>query len=255
MAVAFGRQVRGGELARAGSLVARLASQVGEVEAVQRLRFSVFARELGARLESQDDGVDRDRFDAFCQHLLVEDTATGDVVGTYRLMLPEQARLAGALYTDGEFRTERLASIRDEIVELGRSCVHPDYRSGAVIMLLWAALGEVLGHLPHRYLIGCASVSTADGGHFAATLHRQLQATYAGPEALRVFPRERLPLETLGHDCEVVVPPLVKGYLRAGGQLIGEPHHDRAFGCADFPLLLSLERLEARYSRRFMRAR
>jgi putative hemolysin len=255
MAVVFGKQVRSGELARAGSLVARLASHGSEIEAAQRLRFAVFARELGARLESWADGLDRDRFDAFCQHLLVEDTATGEVVGTYRLMLPEQARLAGALYTDGEFLTDRLAPIRDDIVELGRSCVHPDYRSGAVIMLLWAGLGELLGSLPYRYLIGCASVSTADGGHFAATLYRRLQATHGGSEALRVFPRERLPIESLLHDCEVVVPPLVKGYLRAGGQLIGEPHHDRAFGCADFPLLLSLERLEGRYSRRFIRVR
>ncbi len=255
MAVLFGRQVRGRELARAGSLVARLALHDAEIEAVQRLRFGVFARELGARLESHGDGLDRDRFDAFCQHLLVEDTAIGEVVGTYRLMLPEQARLAGALYTDGEFVTDRLAPIRDDIVELGRSCVRADYRSGTVIMLLWAGLGELLGRLPHRYLIGCASVSTTDGGHFAATLYRRLQETHAGPEALRVFPRERLPIESLLHGCDVVVPPLVKGYLRAGGQLIGEPHHDRAFGCADFPLLLSLERLEGRYSRRFMRLR
>jgi putative hemolysin len=255
MAVVFGRQVRGRELARAGSLVARLALHDSEIEAAQRLRFDVFASELGARLESRGDGLDRDRFDDYCQHLLVEDTVTGEVVGTYRLMLPEQARLAGALYTDGEFVTDRLAPIREDIVELGRSCVHADYRSGAVILLLWAGLGELLGRLPHRYLIGCASVSTADGGHFAATLHRRLQATHAGPESLRVFPRERLPIESLVHASDVVIPPLVKGYLRAGGRLIGEPHHDRAFGCADFPLLLSLEELDGRYSRRFMRAR
>jgi putative hemolysin len=242
------------ELARAGRLVARLAASPADIEAAQRLRWRVFTEEYGAWLSGSTPGVDRDIFDRFCQHLVVEDLANGEIVGTYRVMLPEQGREAGGLYVESEFFTDRLRSIRHELVELGRSCVHPDYRSGATIMLLWAGLGALLAGLPYRYLIGCASVPAADGGGFASTLWRALWAEHAAPEEFRVFPKRRLPVDALAHDCEVVVPPLIKGYLRAGGRLIGEPHHDVAFNCADVPMLLALDRLEARYSRRFLRS-
>jgi putative hemolysin len=246
--------IRSTELARAGRLVARLAVSPADIEAAQRLRWRVFTEEYGARLSGSTPGVDHDIFDRFCRHLIVEDLASGEVVGTYRVMLPEQGREAGGLYVESEFFTDRLRSIRHELVELGRSCVHPDYRTGATIMLLWAGLGALLAGLPYRYLIGCASVPAADGGGFAATLWRALWAEHAAPEEFRVFPKRRLPVDALAHDCEVVVPPLIKGYLRAGGRLIGEPHHDVAFNCADVPMLLALDRIAARYSRRFLRS-
>lgn len=253
MAVVFEQLTAPRALFRAGPLVVRLAGSPERIEAAQRLRHRVFAGELGARLGPGVDGVDRDLFDAHCSHLIVEDESTDEVVGTYRVMLPEQALRAGCLYIDGEFFMDRLRPIRGRLVEIGRSCVHPDYRSGGVIMLLWAGLGELLGRMRHRYVIGCASVSIADGGHFAASLHRQLAAAHGASEEFRVFPKDRLPVEALGHGCAVVVPPLVKAYLRAGGQVIGEPHRDRDFNCADIPMLLAIERLEGRYARRFVR--
>ena len=254
MAVMSGERNRSGVLARAGRLSVRVASRPEEIEAAQRLRWTVFSAELGARLGSSAcaTGLDRDLFDRFCEHLIVEDESTGAVVGTYRLLVPEQARRAGGLYTEGEFFTDRLRPIRHQLVELGRSCVHPDYRTGATIMLLWSGLGERLGQLPCRYVIGCASVTMHDDGRFAASLWRTLWARHAAPEHWRVFPKVRLPIETLAHDCDVVVPPLVKGYLRAGGMLLGEPHVDREFGCADLPMLLSLDHANGRYSRRFL---
>jgi putative hemolysin len=254
MAAVLEAPIRTEELARAGRLVARIATTPQEIEAAQRLRWRVFTAEFGARIGGATPGIDRDLFDRFCRHLIVEDSERGEVVGTYRVMLPEQARAAGGLYTEGEFFTDRLRPIRHELVELGRSCVHPDYRTGATIMLLWAGLGEMLAGLPHRYLIGCASVPTADGGGYAASLWNALWPAHAAPEELRVFPKRRLPLEALSLGCDVVVPPLIKGYLRAGGRLIGEPHHDVEFGCADLPMLLALDRIEARYSRRFLRS-
>ncbi len=241
------------ELARAGRMVARLARGPAEVEAAQRLRWRVFAQELGARLRGPVAGLDQDPFDPFCEHLIVVDEDSGAIVGTYRLMFPEPARRAGGLYTQGEFVTDRLAPIRGELVELGRSCVDPVYRTGTAIMLLWAGLGELLGALPYRYLVGCASVPAADGGRYAASLWRRLWATHAAPEAWRVFPRERLDVDALAHDIEVVVPPLIKGYLRAGGRLLGEPHVDRDFGCADLPILVALDGMDGRYARRFVR--
>lgn len=254
MAVMLDEQRRVRELARAGRLVVRVASDEREIEAAQRLRWDVFSVELGAKLQSGTPGLDADRFDSFCEHLIVEDEQTGTIVGTYRLLLPEQAKRAGGLYTENEFATARLSAMRGQMVELGRSCVHRDYRTGATIMLLWAGIGELLAATPCRFVIGCASVPADDGGGFAASLWRKLWRTHAAPEAWRVFPKNRLDVDTLSHACDVVVPPLVKGYLRAGGLLLGEPHLDRDFGCADFPMLLSLDRLDSRYSRRFVRA-
>jgi putative hemolysin len=243
------------ELARAGRLSVRLARGPRDVEAAQRLRWQVFSEELGARLPGGRRGLDLDPFDRFCEHLIVEDESSGDVVGTYRVLFPDRAREAGGLYIESEFFTDRLRALKPGLVELGRSCVRRDFRTGAAIMLLWSGLAELMSTSSCRHLIGCASVPLGDEGHLAASLWRRLWADHASSEAMRVFPKRRLPLERLGLDegTEPVVPPLLKGYLRAGGVLLGDPHVDPEFGCADFPILLELERLSARYSRRFAR--
>lgn len=253
MAAVFDQRVRGRELARAGRLAVRLATGPGDIEAAQRLRWRVFAEEYGATLSPDVPGLDRDPFDRFCEHLIVEDVASAEVVGTYRVLFPERARLAGGLYIETEFDVERLEPVRGAIVELGRSCVHPDYRTGGAIMLLWAGLGELLAGTSCRYLVGCASVSGAGEGRYAATLWRRLWVEHAAPERFRVSPKRPLRAEPLAGGCEAVVPPLLKGYLRAGAMLLGEPHVDPAFGCVDVPVMLPLERLETRYARRFVR--
>ncbi|MGW2847659.1 GNAT family N-acetyltransferase, partial [Streptomyces sp. NPDC001274] len=117
-----------------------LATGPDEVRAAQRLRHLVFAGELGARLHSPEPGLDSDAFDAYCDHLLVREEATGEVVATYRVLPPERAEAAGGLYAESEFDLGRLAPIRDDLVEVGRSCVHPAHRDGAVIALIWAGL-------------------------------------------------------------------------------------------------------------------
>ena len=238
-------------LTQAGTLTVSIACDANEIDQALRLRYRVFADELGARIKSQA-GIDRDIFDAYCEHVVVRDTARDEVVGTYRVLLPNRARALGQLYCDDEFWLTRLNPIRDALVELGRSCVHPDYRSGGVIMLLWTGIAELLSRTDCHYLIGCASVSIRDGGAVAANLYRQLAATHLADESLRVWPRERLAIEDHAPAGPVAVPALVKGYLRAGASLLGEPHRDSEFVCADFPLLLQVDRLSRRYQRRFM---
>lgn len=238
-------------LAAAGSLEVALARSQLEVEQAMRLRYRVFGKEMGARIPSRD-GLDRDLFDPHCDHLIVRDIGTREVVGTYRVLLPERAKRIGELYADREFWLNRLDPIRDEIVELGRSCVHPDYRSGAVIMLLWSALGEYLSRHDCRYLVGCVSVPMGDGGTYAANLYRQLEHDHLAAEPFRVWPRDRLRVEEFGASGPVQVPGLMKGYLRAGARLLGEPHRDPEFGCADFPMILALDGLDRRYRRRFL---
>lgn len=238
-------------LARAGRLLVRLARGADEIEAAQRLRWQVFAGELGAALDSPA-GIDRDIFDPWCEHLVAVDCDSGEVVGTYRLLMPQAAARLGCLYADGEFWLTRLDPLRGRIVELGRSCVRADHRSGPAIMLLWSGLGALLARSDARYLIGCVSVPIADGGRLAANLYRRLSASCMADVALQVWPHERLPIERFEPIDEVAPPPLLKAYLRAGAQLLGEPHMDLEFGCADFPMLLRLDSLKAGYQRRFL---
>ena len=189
-------------------LEANPAPTDADIDRALRLRYRVFAEELGACLDPAQ-GIDRDVFDPYCQHLIVRDRASAAVVGTYRVLLPEQAAELGRLYSDGEFTLTRLHALRPSMVELGRSCVDAGYRSGAVIMLLWSGLGALLAQSSARYLIGCVSVSIRDGGHFAASLYSRLARTHLSQESVRVWPRQRLEIERLDHRLEVVPLSLI----------------------------------------------
>ncbi|MEV6298373.1 GNAT family N-acyltransferase [Actinoplanes sp. NPDC051861] len=232
-----------------------LADDASQVEAAQRLRHDVFAGELGASLPGAVDGRDTDEFDAYCDHLVVRDDATGDVVGTYRMLPPRAAELAGRRYADTEFDLSALRPLRDHLVEIGRSCVHPDHRSGAVVNLMWAGIARYL-HLNNlRWLGGCASVPLGDGGHTAAGVRARVNAKHLSPPALRVRPRTPwVPAEGLLADPKVAVPPLLRGYLRLGSWICGEPAYDADFNCADFYVLFSMDRLDPRYRRHFLGA-
>jgi len=229
-----------------------LAQCESEVLAAQKLRYRVFADELGARLESRTPGVDRDIFDPYCEHLIVRDEEAGRIVGTYRILSPEAARRVGGYYSETEFDLTRLAHLRPRVVEIGRSCIDPDYRTGATIALLWQGLARYMQEMRYDYLVGCASVSMADGGHAAASLYRRLVAEHESPPEYRVFPRCPLPLEALRSDLEVATPPLLKGYLRAGAWICGAPAWDPDFNVADLPILMQMNRVEGRYARHFV---
>ena len=231
----------------------RLAANPREVLEAQRLRYSVFADEMGARLRSTRPGVDEDIFDAHCEHLLVLEEDTGEVVGTYRILTADQARRIGGFYADEEFDLTRLQHLRDGIVEIGRSCVHPAYRSGAAIALLWSGLAQFVQARRCNYVIGCASIGMADGGHAAASIYNAVSANAMSPIEYRVFPRCALPLEALDNDSEATIPALIKGYLRAGAYVCGEPAWDPDFNTADLLMLLPIAKVNARYARHFLK--
>jgi putative hemolysin len=230
-----------------------------EVRQAQRLRHLVFAEEMGAFLtvpEGSPAGHDIDRLDDFCEHLLVRaarslDDEPGPVIGTYRVLTPASAQRAGGLYSDNEFDLSRLHALRGRMVELGRSCVHPDWRSGGAILALWAALAEFMQRNALDTMVGCASVSMRDGGHFAASLWAQLQQTHLAADEWRVTPRLALPVDELRQDLPVEPPPLIKGYLRCGAKVLGAPAWDPDFNTADLPMLLRIEDLPSRYRRHF----
>ena len=251
-------------LAEAGPFQVRLADRAHEVDAALRLRYRVFSSEYGLNGAAAGPGgsapLDRDVFDAHCRHLIAVDGESGQVVGTYRVLLPEQARQLGFLYADREFHLAWLNPIRHDLVEMGRACIEPRYRNGIVLMLLWRAMREFVARHGHQYVIGCCSVPLRDGGATAARLYRQLAADHLAPANQRVWPRNRLPIEALagrgaaaGPAPEVPVPPLLRGYLRAGARLLGEPHVDLQFGCAAFPVMLELNALAPRLQERLSR--
>ncbi|GAC1425398.1 MAG: GNAT family N-acetyltransferase [Burkholderiaceae bacterium] len=240
-----------------------------EVREAQQLRHLVFVQEMGARLAAYadtPDDVDADRFDQYCDHLLVRASRPNDpgrrmVVGTYRLLPPDGAREAGGLYMDTEFDLAPLAAVRGRTVELGRSCVHPAWRSGGVITALWSALAQYMLSHDVDTMIGCASVSIADGGAAAERLWHRLRASHLVAPHLQVQPHFPLggpwfrTLDPQYRDTTpepaCAIPPLIKGYLRCGACLLGPPALDRAFRTADLPLMLRIGDLAPRYRRHF----
>ena len=234
------------------ALSASIAQTADEVRAAQRLRHRVFAEEMQAQLATSEDGLDSDAYDPHCEHLLVRDGRTREVVGTYRILPGERARRVGGFYSETEFDLGAVAALPG-LVEIGRACVHPAYRNGAVIRLLWAGLTRyLLGH-GYEFVIGCASMRVEDTRSVYA-VHRELARCHLSPAAWRVKPRVPFPLDAEPAECDVALPPLIKGYVRLGAYVCGDPGWDAGFGTADFFMMLPLVRLKRRYAMRFARA-
>lgn len=228
-----------------------LASSESEILEAQKLRYRIFCEELGARLNNRIPGVDHDHFDPHCQHLIVRDETHGRIVGTYRILTPEAARKVGSYYSETEFDLTRFQHLRERLVEVGRSCIDADYRTGTVISLLWGGLSRFMLSNGYEYMMGCASIGMADGGHNAANLYRALQERYMAPVEYHVFPRNPLPVERLYSDAPLEVPALLKGYLRVGVQICGAPAWDPDFNTADLLILLNVARMDQRYIKHF----
>ena len=234
------------------NLQVSLARNPSEVKEAQRLRYKVFAEEMGARITG-NNGLDIDGFDAFCDHLLVRDTNTQQVIGTYRILSPKQANEAGSYYSSGEFDLSRINHLLGNTVEVGRACVHRDYRSGGTITLLWAGLAKYMLAHGYEHMIGCASIPMNDGGHAAASIYHHLKDKHSCPVEYRAFPHVHLPIKSLKNDMQVDCPPLIKGYLRLGAKICGEPAWDSYFNTADILVMLSMSDINKKYAAHFLR--
>ena len=254
-------------------LVASWADSAEQIREAQQLRYRVFALEMGARLTppaGTAPGLDADRFDPFCDHLLVHARQGGrrartTLVGTYRVLSPAAARRAGGFYMDTEFDLAPLATLRRDAVELGRSCVAPGWRSGAVIMVLWSALGAYMrAHNAHT-MIGSASIALPEDLQGVVRLWHGIKDSHLASLALRVRPYTGLPgnlpdasdhvsalPEAQPGASDLALPPLIKGYLRCGACVLGPPALDLAFNTADLPMMLKVDDLAPRYRRHFL---
>jgi putative hemolysin len=236
-----------------GKLTLSFASTPEEVREVQRLRYKVFVETMGLSALMNAEELDRDEFDSYCDHLIVRDSDTLNVVGTYRVLGPNAVRESGRFYSEQEFDLSRLNNLRGSIAEAGRACIHPDYRSGAVIMMLWAGLAAFMKREQCQYLVGCASVSLADGGHNAAALYHSITDSNLAPSEYRVIPHLPFPIEERAPGHVAQVPPLIKGYLRSGAWICGQPAWDPDFHSADFFMMLPLAKLDSRYARHYLK--
>ncbi|HJT03176.1 MAG TPA: GNAT family N-acyltransferase [Pseudonocardiaceae bacterium] len=233
-----------------------MAQHEADIRAAQRLRYRVFAGEMGAALRTPEPGLDIDDYDARCDHLVVRDDTTGEIVGTYRMLSPAGARRAGGLYSQTEFLVPFLPDLRQSLVETGRSCVHPDHRSGAVVNLIWAGIARYLLLTGHRWLMGCASVPLRSPGYaegaLAAGVWDTVRARHLAPERYRALPRRPWHADLAPRPARASLPPLLRGYLRLGAWVCGPPAYDCDFEVADFLVLLELDRVDPRYLRHFL---
>ncbi len=230
------------------------------IEAAQRLRHEVFTAEPGFALTGSADGLDADRFDEHCDHLLVREDVTGEIVGCYRMLPPAGAVAAGSLYSAIEFDVRALDPLRPGLVEMGRAVVRSDHRSGAVVLLMWAGILAYLDRCGYDYVTGCVSVPVhgPDGYPPGAQIREVrdfVRRCHAAPALYTVHPYRPVTVGGKGLDDieppeRLAVPPLMRGYLRLGAQVCGEPAHDPDFGVGDFPVLLDKRRADTRYLRR-----
>ncbi|MGO9056612.1 MAG: GNAT family N-acetyltransferase [Candidatus Binataceae bacterium] len=230
-----------------------LAHSAAAVEEVQRLRYRVFGQEMGA-LNDAEGGLDRDCFDAHCDHLMVRDTSNNRVVGTYRILNAVRASATGGFYSEHEFDLGGLAALRAHLAEVGRACVDPAYRNGTVIAMLWSGLVRYARSCGYRFLMGCGSIPLALGHDTAGRICNHVKQAHLSPPHWRAHPR--VPFEySVNEGTEGRKPPLpalLKGYLRAGAYVCGEPAWDRDFGTADLLVLLPLDRVTDRYASHFL---
>ncbi len=230
-----------------------LAFEPAQVRAAQRLRFEVFNLEMGEGLAtSAATGLDEDKFDAVCEHLLVIETASGVVVGTYRMQTGTNAAAHLGYYSAREFDFQPFEAARGEIMELGRACVAVAHRNQSVLGLLWKGIAKYAQSQKARYLIGCSSLTSQNEAQGLRT-YLELEGRCLAPLAWRTVPIAGWQCAAGSAAPEVVpVPRLMSAYLAAGAKICGEPAIDREFGTIDFLTWMDLQSMPARVLRKFM---
>lgn len=236
----------------------RLATGAHEVRSAQRLRFAVFNVELGEGLPaSVATGLDEDEFDLVCDHLLVSEKATGEVVGTYRLQTGRRAASSGlGYYSEREFEFGPFESVRPEVVELGRACVKAEHRNHIVLGLLWRGISRYAQDHGARYLVGCSSLTSQDPAEGLAAYQLLMTSHLVGTK-WRTRPRLEWRCEATAASVvtrsreEIKIPRLMTAYLAAGAVVCGEPAIDREFKTIDFLTWMDLRAMPARVLRKF----
>ena len=214
------------------------------IRSAQRLRYAVFNVELGEGLDSSDrSGLDADPFDDQCDHLIIEEQETGEVIGTYRLQTGAMAAAGRGYYSATEFDFSPYESLRHEILELGRACIRADHRNRAVLDLLWSGIAKYAQSRGSRYLLGCSSLTSQSPGE-GWGLYGQLTGKFLAPPHLRTRPIGTYIMPRPIEVAEAVkTPKLFAAYLSVGAWIAGPPALDGDFKTIDFLTILDLENM------------
>jgi putative hemolysin len=232
-----------------------VASSIEDIFKAQKLRYRVFAEEMGAHLHSTHAGLDADAIDDYCDHLLVRDLQTGDIVACTRLLSDTQAERLGYFYSESEFHLDGVLALPGRFLEIGRTCVDPNHRGSVVLSTLWAGLAEYVTEHRFDYLMGCASIPPGPNGFAVDAVYGQIRPHQFGPGHLGVRPKIEVPAHRRCVRDECGIPPLLQAYLRLGCWVLGDPCWDSDFNVMDVFILLELDRIQARYEKRFIAGR
>ncbi len=249
-------------LAEKGHFLVKLADNHEEIEKAQRLRFEIFNLEQGRGLRGlQRYGIDFDEFDEHCLHILVIEKDSGRVIGTYRAHLGAIANTAKGFYSSRQYDIRGIYGIADKCLELGRSCVSPEFRSGTVVALLWRAISEILVRAKLIYMLGCVSLDETDP-RIGWALYEYFRKNGIICNNISARPRPGFRLERpperdiereLSNETALKrhIPPILKGYLRLGALICGEPALDEEFGTIDFFIFVDAASAPERYRKHF----
>jgi len=218
-----------------------------------KLRYDVFAKELNAQILAKSDSLDKDKFDDHCHHLVVFDNQLNEIVATTRL-LDNTGRLHTKMfYSETEFDLSNVFNSDLKYVEVGRTCIHPAYRRGIVLAILWRGIADYVVTHNIDYLMGCASIPLSSGDKYISSLMNHIGKNHYAPKSLRVMPLIPLRVNTdVPHADDVILPTLLKAYVRQGALVCGQPYWDIAFGVADLFILLEASNITDRYSKHFI---
>ena len=218
-----------------------------------KLRYDIFANEMGARLPADQNGLDKDQFDDHSDHLAVFDNHSNEIVATTRLLNNEGSQQTNGFYSETEFNLANILDKPFHFTEVGRTCVHPDYRCSSALPMLWQGIARYIVENKIDYLFGCASIPFSNGDKYLRSVMHHLRAKHFSHPNLRVQPRIPIRIEEAGpYADDAILPTLLKAYLRQGAVICGEPYWDAAFGVADVFVLLNCKQITDKYSNHFI---
>ena len=234
-----------------GRYSVEIADTQEEITKCLQLRYQIFSEEMGAELKTNDAGLDKDQYDQYCLHLMVIDHSTDQVIATTRLLTSDAAYQAGGFYSDTEFNLSNIVKDNYRYMEVGRTCIHADYRVGSALPLLWQGIARIVLDQDVDYMFGCASIPYYGEAKYISSIMHYIKQHHYADEEDRVTPHIPVKMEEGAND-DVILPTLLKGYLKQGAVVCGEPYWDAQFGVADVFVLLDCDRIAERYQRHFV---
>jgi len=235
-----------------GKFSVSIANDIKSIDECLRLRYDVFANEMGANLHSLESGLDKDHFDDHCKHLMIVEKLTDRVVATTRLLSSTDIINTGGFYSETEFEMNNILDLHGSIMEVGRTCIHKDFRRGIVLSKLWQGIAMIISLEKIDFLIGCASIPFNSGDQYINILMHHIYTNHYSSIKHRVHPLVKLSQNNDYSAGDVIIPALLKGYLRQGAVICGEPYWDAEFGVADVFVFLDCKKITSKYSKYFI---